>query len=161
MGQFCFSSILPNSYQGDLEQLLFFNPQQNKFTAEIVQSVETYGCPKIVQDAAQLRVEVGALGVVQSLFAFESDRSDAALLGVTLYFRESVTQLTVLHIAVQGQYAATGAYADQCLTVQLLQQVREVAAHIKGVTAVALLYGDSRLRKIPVHHAVRQPALSH
>lgn len=156
-----FASVLPESYQHELETLMFFNAQQNKFVAGIVQSVETYGRPRIMADSQQLRVTVGELGIVQSLFAFDSDRPNAALIGVTLYIRECIEQLTVLHIAVQADYATTGPYADQLLAVRLLQQVRRVAAHLKGVTFIALLYGDSRLQKIPVHHAVRPQALSH
>lgn len=109
----------------------------------------------------RLRIKVGKLDVVQSLFGFDSDRPDAALIGVILYFRELAEQLTILHIAIQENYAATGCYADQLLALRLLQQVRQAAAQIKGVRSVALLYGDARLRKIPVHHAVRQTVLSH
>jgi hypothetical protein len=160
MTQLFFSSVLKDSYYDDLENLLFFNAQQQQFRAEIIQSVETYGSPSIMKEGDRLRVKVGQLSQVQSLFGFDSDRPDASLIGVILYFREQMEQLTVLHIAVQSHYVATGYYADQLLAVRLLQQVREVAAHIKGVNSVALLYGDSRLRKIPVHHRVRQPVLS-
>jgi hypothetical protein len=154
-----FASVLSESYQHELETLMFFNTQQNKFVAGIVQSVEIYGRPRIVADAQQLRVAVGDLGIVQSLFAFDSDRPDATLIGVILYFRECVEQLTVLHIAIQADYSATGAKANQLLAVRLVQQVRMVAAHLKGITSITLLYGDTRLQKIPVYHTARQRAL--
>jgi hypothetical protein len=156
-----FASVLPESHQNELETLMFFNTQQNKFVAGIVQSVETYGCPRIVTEGQQLRVMVGDLGIVQSLFAFDSDRPDATLIGVILYFRECIEQLTVLHIAIQADYSGTGAKAHQLLAVRLIQQVRIVAAHLKGITTVALLYGDTRLQKIPVYHTARQKVLSY
>jgi hypothetical protein len=161
MTQLFFSSILNDSYYPELETLLFFNSHQEQFRSEIIQSVETYGSPTIVREDARLRIRVGQLSIVQSLFGFDSDRPDAALIGVILYFRESMEQLTILHIAVHPTYAATGVEVNQCLALRLLQQVRQVGSHLKGVHSVALLYGDARLRKIPVHHAVRQPALSH
>jgi hypothetical protein len=160
MAKFFFSSILNPSYHESLENLLFFNTQQQQFRTEIIQSVENYGTPAIVQEDDRLRVQVGQLSQVQSIFGLDGDHPDDTLIGVILYFREQLEQLTVLHIAVQADYAATGFHADQLLAMRLLQQVRDVAAHIKGVHSVALLYGDARLRKIPVHHPIRQPVLS-
>jgi hypothetical protein len=161
MTELFFSSILKDTYYGELENLLFFNVHQQAFRSGIIQSVETYGTPTILRDGDRLRIKVGELSVVQSLFALESDRPDAQLLGIVLYYRESIEQLTILHIAIQSEYAVTGSQSEQLLALRLLQKVRESAAHIKGIQSVALLYGHSRLRQIPVHHRSQPVILSH
>jgi hypothetical protein len=161
MCQLFFSSILKDSYHSELENLLFFNIHQQAYRAEIIQSIETYGAPTIVRDGNRLRIRVGDLSIVQSLFVLESDHLEAKLLGVVLYFRESIEQLTILHLAIQANYAVTGSQSEDLLALRLLQKVRDGAAHIKGIKFVALLYGHSRLRKISVQHRSQSVALSH
>jgi hypothetical protein len=161
MTELFFSSILKDAYYGELENLLFFNVHQQAFRSGIIQSVETYGTPTILRDGDRLRIKVGELSVVQSLFALESDRLDAKLLGIVLYYRESIEQLTILHIAIQAEYAVTGSQAEQLLALRLLQKVRESAAHVRGIQSIALLYGSSRSRKISIYHRSQPVGLSH
>ncbi|MDX2240334.1 MAG: hypothetical protein NW224_06605 [Leptolyngbyaceae cyanobacterium bins.302] len=139
---------------------MFFNSQQGKFASEVMRSVEKYGSPKIVCVGDQLRICVKNLEGVQSLFGFDSDRSNADLVGVILYTRELVEQITILHIAIREEYSTSGVYANRLLAMSLIQKVREAASQIKGVRLIALMYGESPLRKIPVHHALKQPILS-
>jgi hypothetical protein len=161
MTELFFSSILKDTYYGELENLLFFNVHQQAFRSGIIQSVEIYGTPTILRDGDRLRIKVGELSVVQSLFALESDRPDAKLLGIVIYFRESVEQLTILHMAIQAEYAGAGSQSEQLLALRLLQTVRDSAAQIKGIQSLVLLYGPSRSRKIPVHHRSQPVVLSY
>ena len=52
-----------------LEQLLFFNVNQHRVRVGIQQSIETYGVPEIYEQDGGLRVRVGDIAGVQTLFA--------------------------------------------------------------------------------------------
>ncbi len=52
-----------------LEQLLFFNVNQHRVRVGIQQSIETYGVPEIHEQDGSLRVRVGDIAGVQTLFA--------------------------------------------------------------------------------------------
>ena len=52
-----------------LEQLLFFNVNQHRVRVGIQQSIDTYGVPEIYEQDGGLRVRVGDIEGVQTLFA--------------------------------------------------------------------------------------------
>ena len=147
-----FSSVLTSAYQDELERLLFFNPQQETIDTWIMESVERYGNPKIVNDAGLLRVSIGTLSHVQTLFALETNGSDRNLIGVIVHFREDVENMTILHVAVREDYSASGDHADAMLAMRLINKVLESASRIKGVRSVTLIYQAGGVKRIPVRH---------
>ncbi len=63
------TSKLPANQRAALEQLLFFNVNQHRVRDGIQQSIETYGVPEIYEQDGGLRVRVGDIAGVQTLFA--------------------------------------------------------------------------------------------
>lgn len=142
-----FSSVLSSTYYGDLETLMFFNPQQGKVQSGVIESVERYGKPQISHDGDRLRINVGSFSAVQTLFALEGDGN---LLGVVAYVREDLETIAILHIAVREEFSALGNHADMMLVMRLINKVREVAKRVKGVRSVTITYKDCGVRKISV-----------
>ena len=70
------TSKLPVDQRPALEQLLFFNVNQHRVRVGIQQSIDTYGVPEIYEQDGGLRVRVGDIAGVQTLFAV-SDRRQA------------------------------------------------------------------------------------
>jgi hypothetical protein len=141
-----FTSKLPVDYRDDLEKLLFFNAQQDRVKAGIVESVEKYGVPRIIADGEQLRVSVGKWGEVQTLFALAWHDMRWSLIGVMIYAREDHENLVLLHIGVSEDYASAGANADQMLLLRFICTLRDVARSIRGIRSVKIIYGkQSRL----------------
>src|SRR5215467_8629255 len=102
MGRLSFSSVLRSEYRDDLEALIFFNPQQERVEAAVIQCIEKYGKLGIAVDGELLRVRVEGLADIQSLFAFDGAESQATdrLVGLIVYVRPNLETIVVLHVAV-------------------------------------------------------------
>jgi hypothetical protein len=126
-----------------LEQLLFFNINQHRVRMGIQQSIDTYGVPEIQQHGDGLRVQVGDIVGVQSLFALSGPDQ---LLGVAVFVRSTHERFAVLHLGV-----ATPRYAAPDLSrrvlLKLMHEIRGAARRTQGVEHIDLVYKD--------HQAVR------
>lgn len=143
------SSILPPSRQDELAELLFFNVQQHRVRDEIVNAIEQYGMPEIVVTGKSLRVHVGDLGEVQSVFALTGDDTGAGkLVGVMLYARVSEEKLVLLHIGIDPRFGSAGQGAESLLALRLISRLRTTAKAIRGITQLEILYGQSRVVKV-------------
>jgi hypothetical protein len=143
-----FSSILPEEYRQDLESLLFFNPLQARARTGIARSVERYGEPRVYVQEGMLRVAVGDLPDVQTLYALAVQDDSYELAGVAVYTREG-DRLSILHLAVSEQSAAAGGNGDGLLAVRLASAIREVGSSVHGIRRVSLPYmvrGQQHLR---------------
>ena len=147
-----FSSLLTSGYREALEALLYFNPQQGRVREAISATVDLYGFPQVVSDGGLLRVSVGSWSKVQALFALDRDAPGRELSGVIVYVRESIETIAILHVAVAGDYSASGLHAGELLTLRLINKVKEIASRVKGVRTVTLLYQGGRRSQIPVRH---------
>ena len=147
---FQISSVLPAEYLEDLEALLFFNMQQALARTEIMESLDTYGAPRISVDGDLLRVTVGTLPDVQVLFALADTGEGYELAGVVLYFRTDIENILVLHIAVTEQFSSVGSNAAAMLVVRLLHAVRGAARQLKGVRSITVMSHPGRTLKMTV-----------
>lgn len=145
-----FSSVLKSEYQEDLETLLFFNPQQERVSDAIMESIERYGTPKIIVDGELLRISVGTLPSVQTLFAFKHEKEKESLVGVLVYFRSSDENLVLLHVAAKENYCMFGSQGDQMLIFELITKLRQIASRIKGVRFLTVMYQKGVVRQIPI-----------
>lgn len=139
-----FVSILPKALRSELEELLYFHPEQGRFQKTIMDSVSRYGAPTIVSDAfgEGVVVTIGSLGPVQCLFALDSDfESGEHLAGVVPFHRPTPERIDVLHIVVAPDYLLGSGYSGGSLAIEMIEEVRSSARRIKGVDAVALHYG--------------------
>jgi hypothetical protein len=131
------------SQQLALERLLFFNGCQSRFMQSIVDAIDQYGVPEIVRESDGLRVRVGMLQGVQSLFAI--DPVSRRPLGVAVYVRADQEHVTVLHVGVAEDCCAGGPREGLMLLLRLLREVRATSRRLKGVRRVKVLYGGPRL----------------
>ncbi len=138
-----FSSGINVKYKSELEEILFFNKRQKEYLQDINNSIESYGLPKIIQEGNSLKIRVEHLKDVQTIYAFDSNESDAALLGLILYYRISVDEIIVLHIAIVDECTAEGSYSKEFVVLRLINKLKENAKRIKGVEKIRISYtGD-------------------
>jgi hypothetical protein len=142
-GSIGITSKLPANQRAALEQLLFFNVNQHRVRLGIQQSIETYGVPEIYEHDGGLRVRVGEIDDVQTLFAVsELGRP----LGVAVFVRSAHERFAVLHLGVEPRLSATPKINTRVL-IMLMHGIRSAARRTQGVERIELVYKDS--------HAVR------
>jgi hypothetical protein len=146
MRAFQFTSRVPRDQRQALERLLFFNGGQARVERDIVEAIDKYGPPEICDDGRALRVRVGSMPDVQSLFAIET--ATGRPIGVAVYVRADLEHVTVLHVGVSEDYSAGGLHDDSNLLLRLVREVRRSSRRMKGVRRLALLYGSQRERGV-------------
>ena len=137
------TSKLPVNQRAALEQLLFFNVNQHRVRVGIQQSIETYGVPEIYEHEGGLRVRVGDIAGVQTLFAV-SDMGRP--LGVAVFVRSAHERFAVLHLGVDPSLSLMSDQSTRVL-LKLMHEIRSTARRTRGVDCIELVY--------KVRHAVR------
>jgi hypothetical protein len=134
---------LPVQQRTALEQLLFFNVNQHRVRVGIQQSIETYGVPEIHEQDGGLRVRVGDIDGVQTLFAV----SDIGRpLGVAVFVRSAHERFAVLHLGLDPRLSMTPELNTRVL-LKLMHEIRSAARRTRGVDRIEFVYKDC--------HAVR------
>ena len=141
-----FTSRIARSQRQALEELLFFNKCQDRVAQKIVDAIDRYGPPEIIEEGDCLRVRVAGLPDVQSLFAI--DPVDERPIGVAIYVRADLEHITVLHIGLSEEYCSGGTVEDCNLLLRLMKEIRRSSRRVKGVRRVQVLYGTQRLRAL-------------
>ena len=139
-----FTSRIPRHKRHALERILFFNGCQDRVARDIVDVIDRYGSPEIVDDGEGLRVRVGDLPDVQCLFAVET--LTARPIGVAVYVRADLEHVTVLHLGVSEDYCTGGMNEGAGLLLRLVGEVRRSSRRMKGVRRLQVLYGGQRAR---------------
>ncbi len=134
---------LPIEQRAALEQLLFFNVNQHRVRSGIQQSIDTYGVPVIVEEEGGLRIRVGDIAGVQSLFAVSTG---GRLLGVAVFVRSAHERFAVLHLVVAPR-SSSGPDLNTRVLLKLMHEIRRAARRTRGVERIELVYRD--------RHAVR------
>ena len=143
---FKFTSTLPTKYAEALEELLFFNPNQQAMQGAIVSSVEQFGQPSIITDGENLRIKLEKLNAVQTVFAMDGD----VLTGVLVYSRTNQETLTVIHIAVNPEYSSNGEYSANMLFLRMLALLRSTARRIKDVKVIQIINDENQVLNCPI-----------
>jgi hypothetical protein len=119
-----------------LEQLLFFNVNQHRVRLGIQQSIDTYGVPEILEQDGGLRVRVGDVEGVQTLFAVsETGRP----IGVAVFVRSTHERFAVLHLGVDPKLSMTPELNTRVL-IKLMHEIRGTARRTRGVDCIELVY---------------------
>jgi hypothetical protein len=134
-----FSSKASKQSRPALEELMFFNPRQFRAREGIVNSLEKFGHPRLVETTDSLSVRVGDCEA-QPLFAFDQDRSGGDPVGVVVFLRTSSTEVAIMHVAVHPDYALQGGHSGTGLGIILVEKVKEISARIAGVKRVVFFY---------------------
>ncbi|HEY2683988.1 MAG TPA: hypothetical protein VGI93_10800 [Steroidobacteraceae bacterium] len=136
------TSKLPREQRIALEQLLFFNVNQHRVRVGIQQSIETYGCPEIYEVDGGLKVRVGAVTGVETLFAVAENHP----VGVAVFVRAAHERFAVLHLGLEPRLSLTPDLNTRVL-LMLMHEIRRAAKSTRGVDCIEFAYKDS--------HAVR------
>jgi hypothetical protein len=121
-----------------LEQLLFFNANQHRVRVGIEQSIATYGVPEIYEQDGSLRIRVGDVEGVQTLFAVtEAGRP----LGVAVFVRLADERFVVLHLGVEPRFGRARALdVNTPVLLKLMHEIRSAARRTRGVHRIELVY---------------------
>jgi hypothetical protein len=122
-----------------LEELLFLNPRQHLVREGILHSLQRFGHPKVVDSPAGLAIKVGDLEA-QTLFAFDRSRKNEAPVGAVIFIRTAPEEISIMHVAVNEDYALHAAEAGVGLGVTLVEKVKEIARRIVGIQRVVFYY---------------------
>lgn len=141
------TSHLPAAQRPALEQLLFFNPNQHRVRLGIQQSIDTYGVPELYEQNGGLRIRVGAISSVQTLFALTDEGRP---IGVAVFVRADPERFAVLHLGVETNHGWHRAVSTRVL-LKLMHAIRSTARRTHGVASIELVYKES--------HAVRLHAM--
>lgn len=134
-----FASQAPKSSKEALEELLFFNPRQHRVREGIVNSLEKFGHPRLVETENGLSIRVG-MEAAQTLFAFDKRRRSKEPVGLVVFIRTSPSDIAIMHVAVHPDYALQGSEAGVGLGVTLIEKVKEIATRIVGVKRIVFFY---------------------
>jgi hypothetical protein len=99
------TSKLALEQRSALERLLFFNQNQYRVRDGIEESIATYGVPEIYVHDQCLRISVGDVAGVQSLFAVTEAGQP---LGLAVYVRTATERFVVLHLVVEVEPESCG-----------------------------------------------------
>jgi hypothetical protein len=142
-----FSSALTADRRGELEDLMFFHPQQQEHSWQINNSIKDYGFPRVIVEGESLRIGIDG-HEAQTLYAFVDRGSSLDLAGVLVYSRIESDALTLLHMAVKPEFSYATGYKNEVLLVRILAQLRQIARRIKGVKRIAIAY-TAPLPRVP------------
>lgn len=145
-----YTSVLSPERQPELEELLFFNPNQHRVRETIVSAIESYGIPRIAVESDRLRVQLDGGTEVQTLFAIANEARGERLAGVAVYTRADARTFLLLHLAIREEYSNHGSQAGQMLALRFLAELRKLTARVKGVEVLRVFYGRGATRDIPV-----------
>lgn len=133
-----FLSVLEEKSIDQLENLLFFNPQQIRYIQEIVQTVNQYGKPRIIKTNRGLSIAIDNIYDLQNLFFL--DKNDK-LIGVAMYYLEDKTTVTLLHIAICDEYNSQN-NPEYNTFIKVVSRIVKSLRLIKGVERLKILYSD-------------------
>jgi len=146
LSQIVFCSDLSAEHKESLNDLLFFNREQSKFSRGIVASIEKYGLPIIFENNNKLSIALEKIDDVQSIFAInkELDKSTAyipdELIAVMIFFRESIDCIALIHIAVKENYTFLSSKGQSYLATDLLFRLKDIAKHLKNIEYIKIYY---------------------
>lgn len=132
------TSKLAVEQRAALEHLLFFNVNQHRVRLGIQQSIETYGVPEIYEQDGGLRVRVGDIDGVQTLFAVSDSGRP---LGVAVFVRLAHERFVVLHLGVEPRLRSTMDVNTPVL-LKLMHEIRSTARRTRGVDRIELVYKE-------------------
>ncbi len=150
MAKLLLKSTLAAEHREELEELLFFHPQQNKVQEGIVYSIKKYGTPKIVDKNDNLHIEFDQFPGVQTLYAFDKIGNIEKLIGSLIYYRTDTETIEVLHIDIQEKYTLTGPLANRQVMLWFIINLKRIAKKVKGIRTIQLTYNADHGRSIPV-----------
>lgn len=134
-----FSSKAQEQSREAIEKLFFLNPRQYRVRNGIVNALEKFGHPWLEEKDHSVYLRIGDKDA-QTLFAFDSSRTDSDPVGVVVFLRSAPTEIVIVHMAVHPDYALQGQHASLGLGLALIEKVKEIASQIRGIERLVLCY---------------------
>lgn len=134
-------------WKAEVEELLFFNPQQAALEREILSTIRAFGIPRVVVKNGRLRIEAGNGLVLGTLFAQVASEKGPELAGVLLFLRKGAGILC-LHLSVSESYSFRGTHASMCVAARLLDGARVIGTRIAGVDHIEVYYKRTGWHKL-------------
>ena len=130
-----------------VEDLLYFNPRQERVREGIAFSLELFGAPQVVVDRYGVCIRVGG-NRLPTLFAYDLSarnghdpkHGNGDPVGLVVYSQTDPEVVTVVHLAVHPDYTVRGCHGGPGLAVVLMDKVKDVASRLGGVRRLVLAY---------------------
>ena len=135
-----FSSTINPEQRGVLERVIFFNNNQTEYYFDIEHLIKSYGQPRIVEENDRVYLNFEKIDC-QNIFII----IDHNLVGLAIYYRDSLDNIDLVHIVVGEKYSSTGKYADKLLVLQMINKLKKIALKIKGIKTITVKYGQKRV----------------
>ena len=136
MSTFRITPTLPITQRSALEHLLFFNANQHRVLPGIQESIASYGMPEIVEEQGCLRIRVGEMENVQTLYAVSEFGPPV---GVAVFVQLLRERFVVLHLVVESRLRSTTEVNTPVL-LDLMREIRCTARRMRGVDRVEMGY---------------------
>ena len=135
-----FSSTINPDQRETLERVFFYNKNQSYYYFDIKHLIESYGQPRIVEEKDMLYLNFEKIDC-QNIFTI----IDHNLVGLAIYYRDSLDNIDLVHITVDEKYSSSGQYADKLLVFQMINELKKIALKIKGIKTITVKYGQKRV----------------
>ena len=149
MTRIVFTSNLSSRYKSHLEELLFFNPGQERVRAKVADINSRYGAPRIEAVNGRLSVVLESSRPPQTLYVLEGEDGQASLIGAMVYLREADT-LSLLHVAVREDWTGIRSDGGAPIVLSMADQLRDIARRVKGIRSITVFPGTARENIVPV-----------
>ena len=135
-----FSSTINPDLRETLERVFFYNKNQSEYYFDIKHLIESYGQPRIVEENDRLYLNFENIDC-QNIFTI----IDHNLVGLAIYYRDSLDNIDLDHFAVDEKYSSTGIYADKLLVFQIINELKIIVLKIKGIKTITVKYGQNQV----------------
>ena len=149
MTRIVFTSNLSSRYKRHLEELLFFNPGQERVRAKLIGINSRYGAPRIEALDGRLSVVLESSRPPQTLFVVEGGDGQESLIGAMVYLREDAT-LSLLHVAVREDWTGIRSDGGAPIVLSMADQLRDIARRVKGIRSITVFPGTARENIVPI-----------
>ena len=143
------SAELPADWKEEVEELLFFNPQQAVVAKKILATIRAFGMPRVTVANDRLQVVLGNGLALGTLFARVATPEGDELAGILLFLRRGAG-LLCLHLSVAEAYSFRGPHARLGVAARLLDGARRIAGRIAGLDHIEVYYGRLGWQKLPL-----------
>lgn len=135
---FTICSTLAARQRPALEHLLYFNVNQERMRHGIQKSIDSYGVPEIFEKGGTLRIRVGSIERVQTLFAVSEHGHP---LGVAVFVRLAPERIVVLHLGVLPRLRSKSDVNAQVL-LELVHEIHCAAKRMRGIDRIEVVYSQ-------------------
>ena len=133
-----FSSTINPDQKETLERIFFFNKNHTEYYFDIKHLIESYGQPRIVEEKDRLYLNFENIDC-QNIFSI----IDNNLVGLAIYYRDSLDNIDLVHIAVDEKYSSKGTQTDKFLIFRIINELKKIVMRIKGINTITIKYGQN------------------